>query len=287
METTATIPSRADQPQLFQDPSIATPASITMSFNCSSATLLSTFASKSPFSNLYLFTCSKCSGVLFREARLRQVQVPLYVQSTTHCSLVLGDSRHLEPSVLQNAHVQSIKVPGLVLDLCHRTCLSSVLCGMRPRFGEKSNLNFYIDKPILHWILCLLLPWNSHCRFRRNDKSHFSRACVLAPFFWLTIVHVSLPDSSSMFSESDDEKWSWLVSGIGSPVTLHSSSFFTAIISFLLTPRTSWDEALSASLSDVWLNHKPLSLLARFSLLSGWNSLVLFFFRSWLWFAFV
>ena len=47
---------------------------------------------------------------------------------------------------------------------------------------------------------------------------------------------------------------------------------------FLLTPGTSRDEALSASLSEGWLNHEPLSLSARFCLLSGWNSLVFFFF---------
>ena len=80
----------------------------------------------------------------------------------------------------------------------------------------------------------------------------------------------------------------WLVPGSGSSVTLLCSSpFFTAIIFFLLTPGKSRDEALSALLSQDWLNLEPLSLSARFYLYLDeihWSSsflvLALFYFLS-------
>ena len=51
-----------------------------------------------------------------------------------------------------------------------------------------------------------------------------------------------------------------------------------SIIFFLLTADTFRDEALVASLFEGWLNHEPLSLSARFCLLSGWNSSIFFMF---------
>ena len=89
-------------------------------------------------------------------------------------------------------------------------------------------------------------------------------------------------------SESNHEEWSWLIYGSGSPVTLLcSSAFFTAIIFFLLTPGKSRDEALSALLSQDWLNLEPLSLSTRVYLYLDeihWSSsflvLALFYFLS-------
>ena len=66
--------------------------------------------------------------------------------------------------------------------------------------------------------------------------------------------------------------WKWLPRNI-----IVFFSFLHCQYFFPLTPGTSRDEALSASLSEGWLNHEPLSLSARFCLLSGWNSLVFFF----------
>ena len=67
METTATIPSRADQPQLFQDPSIETPASTT----CPS-TVHRRCCYRHLRPNRHFPTCTSSlaaqrSGVLFRE----------------------------------------------------------------------------------------------------------------------------------------------------------------------------------------------------------------------------
>ena len=54
--------------------------------------------------------------------------------------------------------------------------------------------------------------------------------------------------------------------------------FFHTHYFFSLTADTSREEALAASLPESWLSHEPLSLSARFCLLSGWNSMIFFLF---------
>ena len=58
----------------------------------------------------------------------------------------------------------------------------------------------------------------------------------------------------------------------------HSRNIAFFCFFFLLTADTFRDEALVASLFESWLNHVPLSLSARFCLLSGWNYSIFFMF---------